>query len=796
MTTGIRKAAVLGSGVMGSGIAAHLASCGIRTLLLDIVPFDLKDEEKGDKAARNRFADTSLAAVIKAKPALFVDKRAKGLIETGNFDDDLHRVAECDWIIEVVKEDMAIKQGLLAKVEAHWKPGIIVTTNTSGLSIGGMLEGRSEDFKRHFFGTHFFNPVRYMHLLEVIEGPTTDPEIFRGVIDFVQTRLGKGIVHAKDTPNFIANRVGIYSMMRTIVTMQEMGLTIEEVDAIVGKPMGRPASAAFRTADLVGLDTFMHVSQNCYDALPDDPEREVFAIPSWLSQMVSKGMLGNKTKGGFYKKEKQPDGKKKILALDLDTLEYRDAVRKPQLDSVLASKKAKGDAAAKLKVLIEHEGKAGKFAWKVLSRSLVYAANIASEIADDLVNIDRGMRWGFNWDTGPFETWQALGVKEVADRMKADGLRPPAWVDAAIEAGGFYVEDDKQFKPGAGLVAVPKIPGAISLAALKKANGVIESNRGASLIDMGDGIACLEFHTKMNTIDQDLGTMLRRGTEIAERDFDGLVIANEAEHFSAGANLLMIVMLANQKKWADIEEVVKNLQDTIQYVKYSNIPVVSAPHGLVLGGGAEMAMAADRMMVAHETYMGLVEVAVGLIPGGGGTLNMLKRIFDGVPPGADPQSRDPLPLIQEAFINIGMARVATGAGEVFEFGFGTARDEIARCKDRRIHDAKLMARYMADRGYAPSRPADNLILPGKSGAAALSLFVYGMMLSEFASAHDKLIADRLANVLCGGDTDGKTPVAEQVILDLEREAFLSLVGEPKSLERMQYMLTNNKPLRN
>jgi len=789
MASSIRKAAVLGAGVMGSGIAAHLASCGIRTVLLDIVPPGCDDPSPG---ARNAFSAGGLAAALKSKPAVFLKKERAALIEVGNFEDDMGKLAECDWIVEVVKEDLAIKQRLLAQVEANWTPGTLVTSNTSGLSIAGMLEGRSDAFKRHFCGTHFFNPVRYMHLLEVIPGPDTDPAIVARLAHFCDRTLGKGIVHAKDTPNFIANRIGVYAMMTTIHAMRDLGYSLEEVDAIVGKPMGRPKSAAFRTADVVGLDTFVHVAQNCYDALPDDPERDVFQVPDFLHTMVEKGLLGSKTKAGFYKKVGR-----EIQALNLDTFAYEPKV-KPDLPALKALKKI-DDPGRRTAELIATDGRAGAFAWHVLSRTLAYTAHIAHDIADDLVNIDRALRWGFNWDQGPFEVWQAIGVAESVARMRADGLEVPTWVDEAVSAGGFYGETDagpSYFARGEGQRAVPALPGNVNLQLVKKAGGVVERNRGATLVDIGDGIACLEFHTKMNTVDPDLTAMLNRACDIVATDFDGLVLGNEAEHFSAGANLMMIVMGANQKKYDDIEALVGNFQRVIQRLKYLPKPVVSAPHGLTLGGGCEMALAADRMMVDKETYLGLVEVGVGLIPGGGGTLNLLKRLFDGVPADADPKMVDRMPLVQRAFENIGMAKVATGAGEVFSLGYGTAQDEIAMNRDRRIADAKLLARYMADRGYTAPAPADNLVLPGRSGKAAISLAVYGMMLGGYVSEHDRLIADRLANVLCGGDTDGRTPVSEERVLELEREVFMSLVGEPKSLERMQYMLMNNKPLRN
>lgn len=785
----IRKAAVLGAGVMGSGIAAHLASAGIRTLLLDIVP---PGESSKDVAARSRFAATGLKNALAAKPALFLSKGAAALIEVGNLEDDLHRISECDWVVEVVKEDLQVKRRLLAEVERHWRPGTLVTTNTSGLSLAGMLEGRDADFRRHFFGTHFFNPVRYMHLLEVIPGPDTDPAHLERMADFCRRVLGKGVVPAKDTPNFIANRIGVHAMMTTIHGMRSLGYTPEEVDAIVGPPMGRPKSAAFRTADVVGIDTFVHVSQNCFDSLPDDPERETFRIPDFLGGMVERGLLGQKSGAGFYKK----DGKD-IRTLDLDTFAYREQA-KVDLPVLKAAKKHE-DPAERIRTLLADTGRAGAFAWHVLSRSLAYTASIAFDIADDLASIDRAMRWGFNWDLGPFETWQALGVEAIAARIRESGLSVPAWVDDAARAGGFFRERDgvtTVFAPARGHVQAPAVPGHVFLAARKSSGGLVERNRGASLVDLGDGIACLEFHTKMNTVDPDLVAMLVTACDVVERDFEGLVLANEAENFSAGANLLMVVMAANQKKWGDLERMVSDFQGVVQRLKYLPRPVVAAPHGLTLGGGCEMALAADRMVVDKETYLGLVEVGVGLIPGGCGTLNLLKRLFGAMPADLDPKDFDRFSIVRRAFENIAMAKVATGAGEVFELGYGTAADRIVMNRDRRIHDAKAVARHMADLGYTPPRPADNLVLPGRDGAAALSLAVYGLQLGGYASEHDRKIADRLARVLTGGDTDGRSPVSEARMVELEREAFMSLVGEPKTLERMQYMLTNQKPLRN
>jgi 3-hydroxyacyl-CoA dehydrogenase len=786
-TKNIRRAAVLGAGVMGSGIAAHLASCGIPTLLLDIVPRDLSDTDKTKPGMRNRFASEGLKAALKSKPNVFVQKDASSIIEVGNFEDDMHKLKDVDWIIEVVVENLAIKQTLFAQVEAHLTPGTIVSSNTSGLSIDAMCEGRSEAFVTHFLGTHFFNPVRYMHLLEIIPGPKTLPNVLDSMSHFVRRILGKGVVNAKDTTNFIANRIGVHGMMTTIHSMEELNYTVEEVDAIVGRPMGRPKSAAFGTADIVGLDTFLHVAKNCYDSLADDPERDVFKSPESITKMVEMGLKGRKAGGGFYKKEGRD-----LFAIDTKTLEYRPKV-KPDFPELKAARKAGSDVGSRLKALINSEGRAADFAWHVLSRSLAYTANIAFDIADDIVNIDRAMRWGFNWELGPFEAWEAIGVKEAADRMRADGFTLPSWIDDAIASGGFYTEENASFFHAGKQTPVPHIPGSLKLSPLKASGGVVEKNRGATLVDMGDGIACVEFHTKMNTVDADLATMLNTACDRVEKDFDGLVLANEAEHFSAGANLMVVAMYAAQKNWDAIDVMIKGFQDALQRLTYLSKPVVANPHGLTLGGGCEMAMAADRMLVAQECYMGLVEVGVGLIPGGCGTLNLLKRMLRPIPAKSNV---DRFPFIQRVFENIGMAKVATGAGEVFNFGFATERDAIAMNRDTRIADAKRLARYMADQGYTPSRPADYLVLPGSAGAAAIDLFVYGMKLSGHASDHDHLIAQKLAHVLCGGDTDGRTAVTEEHVLDLEREAFLSLVGEEKSIARIQHMLMKNKPLRN
>jgi len=787
MSWNVRKVAVLGAGVMGSGISAHIASCGFPVLLLDIVPPDLKGKGAQAREARNKFAQNGIAAALASRPPVFLDKGAAGRIEVGNFDDDLARIAECDWVIEVVTEDLAVKRALFDRVQEVWKPGIVVSTNTSGLSLAAMMKGRPAKFKRHFLGTHFFNPVRYLHLLEVIPGPNTDPKILSEVADFADRLLGKGIVYAKDTVNFIANRIGVYGMLQSVRTALEDGYTVEEVDAIAGPSMGRSKSAVFRTADVVGNDTLMHVAQNCYDNLKKDPERDVFNPEGLITKMVAKGLLGQKSKGGFTKKEEGV-----FKTLDLETLEYRDQ-QKPDLP-VLQKLKKIADPGERLAALIKDKGRAGKFAWKTLSAGLAYAATIAEEIADDLVNIDRAMCWGFNWEIGPFQAWQAIGIKDSVKRMREEGLEVPKWVDKAARTGKFYSEDGKRgFVPSQGMVELPAIPGHISIAALKRSQGVIERNESASLIDLGDGIACLEFHTKANSVDPKLVELINRACEIVEERFDGLVVANEGTHFSAGANLALIAQAIRENRLDFVDQVSKGLQDACQRLTYLSRPVVTCPHGQTVGGGCEMAMAGDRMMVAQEAYIGLVEVGVGLIPAGGGCLNLLKRVLAGVPASVE---IDRVPLIRRAFENIALAKVAMGAKQVFEMGFARPCDEISINSDRNTGDAKKLARYLADRGYTPPVEADYLVLPGRAGTEVFEQMVQGLKEKGFASEHDATIAGKLALVLCGGDTDGKTAVREQTVLDLEREAFMELAREPKTVERIEHMVTKNRPLRN
>ena len=784
-------AAVLGAGVMGAGIAAHFAGAGIRTHLLDIVPPDLKGDELKDPKARNRFAENGIKGALKAKPAAFYDPDAARLITPGNFDDHLDRLGECDLIVEAVVERMDIKKSLFGKVAKVIKPDAIIASNTSGLSIAEIGEDLPEDVQSRLLVMHFFNPVRYMRLLEIVAGPKTDPAVVARVARIGED-LGKGIVYGKDTPNFVANRIGIYGIMHVIHTMIADGYSIEEVDKIVGKPMGRPSSAAFRTADLVGIDTFLHVAKNCYDSLPDDEERDIFLMPDWINKLVASGRTGQKAKAGFYKKEG-----KEIKVLDPETLEYR-AQEKIRIDSLGAAKKVE-DVGARLKLLVNADDRAGQFAWKVTSKSLVYAARRLGEIADDIVNIDRAMRWGFNWELGPFEVWDAIGVPESVERMTKEGIEVPKWVMDMLEKGQktFYsgTESDKKYfdvgtrKP----VSMPKDPHHIQLAALHDdKKNIVRENAGAAMVDLGDGCLCLEVHTKMNTIDGDVVSMLGDALDEAEKNFDALVIANDGDHFGAGANLMLVVTAAKQGQWDQINQMVSELQKNLQRVRYSSVPVVTAPFQFTFGGGAEIAMAGDATQAHAETYIGLVEVGAGLIPAGTGCLRMVER-WTGE---AGKVAAAPLlPFLAEGFTNIATARVATGAEDARKYRYLRPTDGISLNRDHLLYHAKEKALGMARGGYRPPRP-QVFKAGGVDMAKTMNVQIWGMVEAGWATEHDGLIARKVSHILCGGTVAEGTMLDEQAYLDLEREAFVSLCGEEKSLARMESLLMTGKPLRN
>lgn len=785
MSDRFQRVSVLGAGVMGSGIAAHLAGAGLDVHLLDIVPPDPELAKKD----RNAFARGSLAAALKAKPAAFFTSRDADRIRIGNFEDDLAEAAKADLVIEVVKEDADIKRNLFARLEPLVAPHTIVSSNTSGIAIARMIEGRSERFRKQFLVTHFFNPVRYMRLLELVAGADTDPAVVERWARFGEDVLGKGVVYGKDTTNFVANRIGCFGMLWLIKEAVREGYTVEEVDAIFGVPMGRAKSGVYRTADMVGLDTVLHVAQNCYDNLPDDEEREVFSVPDVLKQMVERKMLGDKTKGGFYKKTKEG-----VLALDLNTLEYRPK-QKPKFDSVKAAK-GLATAAERVKAMILADDRAAQLAKRATAASLAYTSRRLGEIADDIVNIDRAMRWGYGWELGPFETWDAVGVERAVEGMEKDGFKPAGWVKEMLASGrkSFYEGGaaaptyfDMQKKAEQ---PVPLSPRSITLAGLKPSREVLR-NDGASLIDLGDGVACLELHTKMNAIDGDVVEMFNRAIERVERDFVGLVVGNQAaDAFSAGANIFMIIVAAGNKDWATIERASKELQDALMKLRYAPFPVVTAPFGLTLGGGAEIAMHGDAARAHAELYMGLVEAGVGLIPGGGGCKEMICRAL-----GHLPDAIDPFQFVQQVFMTIAMGKVSMSAELAREMGFLRETDVVTLNRDYLIHDAKETVLGLHRAGYRAPRPR-TVRLPGESGYATLRSALQQMRAAHQISDHDVLVGSKLAWVLCGGATSPQARLTEQQLLDLEREAFVSLCGEPKTQERMQYMLMNNKPLRN
>ncbi len=807
MLPNIRKVAVLGAGVMGAGIAAHLANVGIPCYLLDIVPPRLTPEEEAkglslaSPVVRNRLAAQGKERALKAKPAAFYAPEAAELVTVGNFEDNMDVLAQVDWIIEVVTERLDIKRSLYEKVEAHRRPGTIVSSNTSGISIAAMAEGRSEDFRRHFLGTHFFNPPRYMRLLEIIPGPDTLPAVLQGMEAFCRQVLGKGVVMAKDTPNFVANRIGVFGMMATIRAMAEEGLTVEAVDAITGPAMGRPKSASFRTADLVGLDTLLHVAANVRDAVSDPAEKAEFVPPDFLTAMVEKGWLGDKTGQGFYKKTTGPGGKE-ILSLDASTMEYKPQA-KVKYGSLEAAKGAEG-LPARLRALVGGDDAAAKFAWKIMKKTLLYSAAKVPEIADDLPSVDRAMRWGFNWEMGPFEAWDALGLKATAERMQAEGETLPQWVTKMLAAGcsSFYKKEG-----GRGYVWNPiqgcyqelvPIPEYINLKELKEGNRVIRQNTGASLIDLGDGVACLEFHTKMNAIGGDIIEMIRYSVEEVSRNFVGLVLGNQGKNFSVGANLFLILMEAQDENWDDLHLMVHHFQQAGMMLKFCDKPVVAAPFQMALGGGCEYCMSADRVQAAAETYMGLVEVGVGLLPAGGGCKEMLLRAMAKVPKAQGTQVPfhvDPQPLVSKAFEAIATAKVSTSAAEAKGIGYLREIDGISVDPDRLIHDAKQAVLELAGKGYRPPQPAKVAVL-GEQGYANLQLLIYSLKEGGYISEYDAHIAGKVARVLTGGPVTAGTVVTEQYLLDLEREHFVSLLGHPKTQQRIQHMLATGKPLRN
>ncbi len=787
----VEKAAVLGAGTMGAAIAAHLTNAGIPTLLLDMAPAD------GDGNDNNQLVRQMFEAAKKLKPAPFMLAENANLIELGNFTDDMDKLGDCDLVIEAVVERLDIKHKIFAEVEKHRKPGSVIASNTSGIPIKDIAEPFSDDFKAHFLGTHFFNPPRYMKLVEVIPTDWTKPEISCGIFGFMDRRLGKGVVPAKDEPNFIANRVGTFSMMATIHEMLAMGFTPTEVDQMTGKATGHAKSATFRTSDLVGLDVLAHVNKNLYPAVPDDEDREAFILPDVINKMLEKNLLGDKSNGGFYKKSRDEEGNRIILELDLETFEYKPQV-KTKFPSLEAAKQIENKE-ERIKQLVWGKDRVGEFLWKTVSRSLRYAANRIPEIADSVPEIDNAMKWGFGWEIGVFETWDAIGVRESVGRMKEEGQPVPENVRKMLDGGAetFYkFEDGKKFHfdlvNGEYLEIKPQ-EGFINLEIVKETNGIIKKNPGASLIDLGDGVACLEFHSKMNAIGGDTVQMMNFAFDEVEKNFEGLVIGNQGDNFSAGANIMMLLLAAQEEEWDDINIMIAQFQKAVMQIRYSPKPVVTAPFGLALGGGCETAIHGDKVRASAETYIGLVEVGVGLIPAGCGTKEMTMRAMDKAKETPD---ADPLAFLKKTFEMIGMGRVATSAQEAKSWGIFRPWDAISMNGDRLIADAKQEVLNLAAAGYVQPVERTDIMALGKQGQSALKLALHMMKKGGFISDHDELIGNKLARIMCGGDLNHTSYVSEQHLLDLEREAFVSLCGEPKSQARIAHMLKTGKPLRN
>ncbi|WP_298534675.1 3-hydroxyacyl-CoA dehydrogenase/enoyl-CoA hydratase family protein [uncultured Algibacter sp.] len=797
----IKKVAIIGSGIMGSGIACHFANIGVDVLLLDIIPREVNDKEKAkgltleDKVVRNRLVNNALTTSLKSKPAPIYHQKFASRITTGNLEDDISKVADVDWIMEVVVERLDIKTQVFEKLEKYRTPGTLITSNTSGIPIKFMSEGRSEDFQKHFCGTHFFNPARYLKLFEIIPGPKTDASVLDFLNGYGEQFLGKTSVIAKDTPAFIGNRVGIFSIMSLFHTVKDMGLTIEQVDKLTGPVIGRPKSATFRTVDVVGLDTLVHVANGIADNCKNDERLELFKLPSFIGTMVENKWLGSKTGQGFYKKQVSTEGKKEILSLDLNTLEYRASMKAKF--ATLELTKTIDRVIDRFKVLISGKDKAGDFYRKTFAALFAYVSHRIPEISDELYKIDDAMKAGFGWEHGPFQIWDAIGLEKGLELVKTENLEVASWVNDMMDSGNlsFYtVKDGASYFYDITSKSQKKIPGQdafIILDNIRKSNEVFK-NSGVVIEDLGDGILNCEFQSKMNTIGGDVLAGINKAIDLAEQNFEGLVVGNQGANFSVGANIGMIFMMAVEQEYDELNAAIKYFQDTMMRMRYSSIPTVSAPHGMSLGGACELSMHADKVVAAAETYMGLVEFGVGVIPGGAGSKEMALRASDTFRKG-DVE----LNTLQEYFLTIGMAKVSTSGYEAFDLGvLQKGKDIIVVNKDRQIAVTKHHAKLMADMGYTqPVKRSDIKVL----GKQALGMFLVGtdaMEDSNYISAHDKKIANKLAYVMAGGDLSEPTLVSEQYLLDLEREAFLSLCTERKTLERIQHMLKTGKPLRN
>ena len=803
----IEKVAVLGAGTMGARIAAHFANAGIPCYLLDIAPSELTPDEKRkglslqSASVRNRIVAAGLEAARKSRPAAFFTPEATRLITPGNFEDNLQWCANADWIIEAVAENLDIKRQLLRRVEGVQRAGTIVTSNTSGLPIHLVAQDFSDDFQQHWAGAHFFNPPRYMKLVELIAGPKTHPEVLETLREVCDRRLGKGVVSAKDTPNFIANRIGTFAMLTSIRQLQTLEMTVEEVDACTGPAIGWPKSATFRTADLVGLDVLAHVVRNIYDNAPEDEERELYRVPALIDAMMQRDWMGEKTGSGFYKRVRK-GAESEILTLDWQKMEYRER-RKAKFPSIEAGKSI-DNTRQRIAMLVAPamEGKAGdkanQFLWTVLSETCLYAAHRIPEIADRVFDVDHAMQWGFGWELGPFEIWDAIGVEPMARALEREGKKLPALVGKVLasSAKSFYQVEKgttRYFDQASGTHKTLEEPaGIIILKSLKERTGVVQENSGASLIDLGDGVLCCEFHSKMNAIGSDIVSMLNAGIARLGTEFEAMVIANQASNFSVGANLMLLLMSAQEGEWDDIHLAVRQFQRVNMAIKYAPLPVVAAPQGLALGGGCEISLHACRLQAAAETYIGLVETGVGLIPAGGGTKEVLIRANERAAGGED---LDLFHALKPIFENVAMAKVSTSAEEARTLGFLRPSDLISMNRDRQVADAKETALAMVRSGYHAPAPAEIRVL-GEEFLAAAKLAIYLLVQGAYASEYDALVARKFAYVLAGGGITASQSVPEQYILDLEREAFVSLCGERKTQERIAYTLKTGKPLRN
>ncbi len=800
MKRNIQKVAVLGSGIMGSRIACHFANIGVEVLLLDIVPKAATDDKNDsdtkstDLAFRNGIVKEAFEKAIKSRPAPLYHKDFANRVRLGNFEDNLKDIVDYDWVIEVIVENLAIKKQLFEKVDRLRKPGTLITSNTSGIPIKLMSDGRSDDFQKHFCGTHFFNPPRYLKLLEIIPGPATDPEIIDFLMHYGSLYLGKTTVACKDTPAFIANRVGIYSILKVVETMQKLDLGIDEIDKLTGPVIGRPKSATFRTSDVVGLDTLVKVANNLYESLPDDESRTIFKLPAIIGELEKRQWLGDKTGQGFYKKIKDDKGNSQILTLDLKTLEYqpKQKVKFPTLEMTKPIENVK----ERFKVLLSGKDKAGEFYRDSFYGVFQYVSNRIPEISEELYKIDDAICAGFGWEVGPFATWDLLGVKTTVEKMEKAGYKPGGWVLEMLENdmhSFYHIEEGKPYYYDINTkkyVPIPGREGFIILENLPK-NKVIWENSGSTIYDLGEGVINLEFHTKMNTMGSEVIEGMHKVYDMGEKEYRGIVIGNQGANFSAGANLGMVFMYAVEQEYDELDMLIKTFQNTIMRARYSAVPVVVAPHGMSLGGGCELTLHADAVQAAAETYIGLVEVGVGLIPGGGGTKEMTLRVSDRIEAGDVEYN-----ALQNTFMNIATAKVATSAAEAREMNILTSRDKISINRDRQIADAKNLVLSLAETGYSKPVERKNIKVQGQGGMALFLAGIYGMRMGNYISDHDVKIAKKIAYVMNGGDLSSPTEVSEQYLLDLEREAFLSLCGERKTLERIQSILNGGKPLRN